>query len=156
MIEATATKANILEVMDVIQAELEVNPVLLITVKSANTGKWGMAQLWRVMMGKTAEFMAGRGVTMPLMNGVDGKPFGERAFNAEDAHLLFTHLHGGVDKDGLRLSWSKAGRDGMRPATKAERYMMIEKHLAWAAERGLTLLVPRGSEFDELKKKAES
>ena len=61
----------------------------------------------------------------------------------------------GVDADGTRLSWSKKGRDGMRAATKGERFNALRQHEDWATEKGLQLFNPRGSEYDQLTKEQE-
>lgn len=123
--------------------------------QDANTGKWGMARLWRKWMWQTAEFMASRGVTMPLMITAEGKLYGERAFGPEDAHDLFTAQWLGVDKDGQRLSWSRQGRDGMRPATKGERFIAMLKHQDWAIEKGVNLFNPKESEFHTMQREQD-
>ena len=133
------TKNTLQKCFDELQAELETTPSLILSTQNADTGKWGMAKIWRAWMASTAEFMARNGCKMPLMISLDGQAYGERAFNADDAHLLFTHQHLGVDKDGTRLSWSQKGRDGMRAATKGERFHALQQHEIWASERGIIL-----------------
>jgi hypothetical protein len=147
------TKQNLQMFMREVERELDTTAVLLVSTQDAKTGKWGMAKLWRTWMQSTADWMAARGATMPLCL-KDGKPWGERAFNAEDAHELFTCQWLGLDADGTRLSWSKTGRDGMRAATKGERYHAMLKHECWASERGITLFVPRDSEYFDLRERA--
>ena len=132
-----------------IQKELVDNPVLLVSSQPQGVGKWGMARLWRAWMKTTADFMAVNGVTMPLMFDADGKPYGKRRFNAEDAHCLFTCQWIGVDEDGNRLSWAKSGNH--RKATKGERLNALRKHEAWALEKGIQLFVPRESEYSQLQ-----
>jgi hypothetical protein len=139
-----------------IEAEIAEHQFLLVSTQDPRTGKWGMARLWRSWMGSTATFMAGNGVTMPLMFDREGKPYGKREFNQDDAHELFTHQWLGVDSDGVRLSWSKAGRDGMRPATKGERFNALRCHESWATERGIRLFNPRDSEYRELQEQQEA
>jgi len=135
-----------------IEAELEKNPVLIVTTQTAGTGKWGMARLWRSWMTATAKYMAGNGVTMPLMIGAKGEFYGKRKFNGNDAHDLFTSQHLGVDAAGVRLSWAKKDHDGMRAATKGERFNAMFKHEIWATERGIILFKPRESEYNKLEK----
>lgn len=144
------TKHNLQDFMLEIQNELEEYPALIISTQQANTGKWGMARLWRAWMQSTADFMANNGITMPLMFKANGEPYGKRPFNAQDAHELFTRQHLGVDENGERLSWAKNGNQ--RKATKGERFNALQRHEAWASERGIILFKPRGSEYDQLEK----
>lgn len=144
------TKHNLHEFMNEIQSELDEYPALIVSTQQANTGKWGMARLWRAWMQSTADFMANNGVTMPLMFNRNGEPYGKRPFNAQDAHELFTRQHLGVDENGERLSWAKNGNQ--RKATKGERFNALQRHEAWASERGIILFKPRGSEYDQLEK----
>ena len=89
---------------------------------------------------------------MPLVIGSNGKNYGERQFSPDDAHELFTHQWLGCDADGMRLSWSKKGRDGMRPADKGQRFLAMLRHEEWALERGIMLFKPRDSELAELER----
>lgn len=146
------TKHNLQLFFDEIQIELEKNPVLVVAIQSAGTGKWGMSRLWRSWMATTADFMAKNGVAMPLMYSSEGCQYGKRPFNADDAHELFTRQHLGVDASGARLSWAKTKNNGMRVATKGERWNAMLKHQIWATERGITLFQPRDSEFERLSK----
>lgn len=145
------TRFNLQQLMAELDAELDDTAILLVTTQEPSIGKWTMTKLWRMWMASTAEFMAGNGVTMPLMIAEDGKHFGTRPFNQDDAHELFGNKWLGTDADGTRLSWSRAGRDGMRPATKGERYHAMQQHEAWASDRGITLFKPRGSEYNEVE-----
>jgi len=146
------TKYNREDFHNQIEAELEKNPVINVTTQIAGTGKWGMARLWRAWMTSTAKYMAGNGVTMPLMIGAKGEFYGKRKFNGQDAHELFTSQHLGVDAAGIRLSWAKKDHDGMRAATKGERFNAMFKHEIWATERGIILFKPRESEYQKLEK----
>jgi len=132
-----------------IQNELEEYPLLIVTTQQMNTGKWGMAKLWRAWMATTAEWMAKNGAKMPLTLDKNGNPYGSRPFSANDAHELFTRQHMGVDENGNRLSWAKSGNH--RKATKGERFNALQRHEAWASERGIILFKPRGSEYDQLE-----
>ncbi len=144
------TKHNLAPFFKDIQEELEINPVLIVTAQSASTGKWGLARLWRMWMGTTADWMAAKGCTQPLYIDPEGKYHGSRKFNAEDSHSLFTSLWLGTDENGLRLSWAKKAHDGMRAATKGERFGALRSHEEYATERGLILLKPRDSEYQKL------
>lgn len=145
------TRHNLKEFFELAQDELDKNPVIIVTTQTAGTGKWGMARFWRSWMTATAKYMAGNGVTMPLMIGAKGEYYGKRPFNGGDAHELFTCQHLGVDAKGIRLSWAKKDHDGMRAATKGERFNALFKHEAWATERGIILFKPRGSEYEKLE-----
>ena len=134
-----------------LQQELKDHKLVIVSTQPMNVGKWGMARLWRAWMKTTADFMANNGVTMPLMFDVNSKPYGSRPFNADDAHELFTRQHLGTDQDGNRLSWAKSGDH--RKATKAERFHAMQKHEAWASERGIILFKPRDSEYVEMENK---
>lgn len=145
------TQGNKRQVAKDILSELEKKGHLIVSTKSADTGKWGMARLWRAWMEKTAVWMAQNGATMPLMINSKGEWYGTRKFNKDDAHELFTHKFLGCDKYGNRLSWSKSGNKESRSATKGERYTAMLRHENWATERGIQLMVPRDSEYMKLK-----
>lgn len=136
--------------MDEVQKELEENDLLVASLQPAKTGKWGMARLWRAWMAATADFMAKQGVKMPLMVNDKGEVYGWRAFNAQDAHELFTRQWLGVDEKGIRLSWAKSGDH--RKATKGERFNALRKHENWCIEKGIVLFKPRGSEYEQMEK----
>lgn len=87
---------------------------------------------------------------MPLAVRASGELYGQRPFNADDAHELFTMQLLGCDADGTRLSWAKSPHDGMRVATKGERIHAMQRMEAWATERGIVLLNPRDSEYRQL------
>lgn len=146
------THGNLAQFIKDLQSELGESNSLIVTTQNPDTGKWGMARLWRTWMMSTGLWMAERGSIMPLMIKLDGTWFGERPFSPDDAHELFTHTWLGVDEDGNRLSWSKSGRDGMRPATKGERFIAMQRHEAWALEKGIILVKPRDSEYSRLEK----
>lgn len=119
------------------------NKPLIVEIIGNETGKWGMARLWRKWMSDTADWMAWQGATMPLAVKPDGTLWGSRPFNANDAHELFCAQWLGVGADGKRLSWAKQAHDGMRPATKAERFFAMLRHEEWCSERGIQLFNPR-------------
>lgn len=150
MKDFSLTRQNLEGFFNEIQDELEVTPLMVVTTQSGDTGKWGMAKLWRSWMSTTATFMAANGCTMPLMISDQGSHYGNRPFNSDDAHLLFTHQWLGVDSEGERLSWSRGGRDGMRAATKGERFNALRKHEEFCVERGIRIFNPRDSEYNKL------
>jgi len=133
------------ELLEMVQREKAV----IVEVKPVVIGKWSMTRLWRKWMQQTAGFMAANGVTMPLYIDSKGKHHGSRPFSAQDAHELFTDKWLGT-VNGKRLSWAKQAHDGMRPATKGERLLAMQKHEAWATQHGITLLNPRESEYRTL------
>jgi hypothetical protein len=147
------TNNTLQDLVNELQKELSDNPCISVSTNlERNQGKWGMAKLWRVWMKSTGDFMAAHGATMPLMITEKGEHYGTREFSEADAHELFTAQWLGVDAQGLRLSWSKKGRDGMRPADKGERFNALRKHEIWALEKGIVLINPRNSEYFELSK----
>lgn len=127
------------------------HPVMLVTAKDATTGNWSMSRLWRAWMKTTADFMAFNGCTMPLMISAKGEPYGSRKFDENDAHELFTSRWLGTDENGKRLSWSRSGRDDMRPATKGERFHALQQHEQWAIEKGIILINPIDSEYRKME-----
>ena len=151
MSEQVVTAHNLMKFMDELQTELESEPVLLVTTKTGKIGKWGMARVWRAWMSDTAKWMAKNGATMPLYVKSDGSVYGNRPFNKDDAHELFTSQWLGVDKNGDRLSWAKRAHDGMRVATKGERFLAMQRHEQYATERGILLFNPRDSEYQQIK-----
>lgn len=143
---------NLQEFMTDLQKELIDSPVMIVSTQSANTGKWKMSKLWRAWMATTADFMAEQGCTMPLMIKPDGTTYGKKPFDKDDAHDLFTYRWLGTDENGKRLSWAKKSDGDNRVATKGERYSAMLKHEVWASDKGVILLQPRDSEFEQLNK----
>ncbi len=140
---------NLEAFIEEIQKELSEGKILIVNSQPAGVGKWGMARVWRAWMATTAKFMSQNGVTMPLMFDKNGKPYGSRPFNADDAHELFTRQHLGVDENDIRLSWAKSGNQ--RKATKGERFNALRKHEIWCSDRGIILFKPRDSEYEKLE-----
>lgn len=122
-----------------------------VSINERNIGKWSLSRLWRAWMSDIAKWMSANGATMPLVIGANGEFSGSRAFNADDAHELFSIMTLGTDKDGNRLSWSKSGRDGCRPASKGERVLAMQRVEAWASERAIKLLNPADSELRKIE-----
>lgn len=130
---------------------LESGKLYDVSINERNIGKWSLSRLWRAWMSDIAKWMSANGATMPLVIGANGEFSGQRAFNADDAHELFSVMTLGTDKDGNRLSWSKSGRDGCRPASKGERVLAMQRVEAWASSRGIKLLNPNDSDYFRLK-----
>lgn len=130
---------------------LESGKLYDVSINERNIGKWSLSRLWRAWMSDIAKWMSANGATMPLVIGANGEHSGSRAFNADDAHELFSVMTLGTDKDGNRLSWSKSGRDGCRPASKGERVLAMQRVEAWSSERGIKLLNPADSELRKIE-----
>lgn len=130
---------------------LESGKLYDVSINERNIGKWSLSRLWRAWMSDIAKWMSANGATMPLVIGANGESSGTRAFNADDAHELFSVMTLGTDKDGNRLSWSKSGRDGCRPASKGERVLAMQRVEAWASERAIKLLNPADSELRKIE-----
>ena len=142
------TKGSYFDFIVEINKEVTLGHTLYVsTSNEVNTGRWGMAKLWRAWMKNVADYMAAQGATMPLIMAPGGSVHGKRPFNAEDCHQLMTVKFIGQDENGNRLSWSRNGRDGMRPADKGERFHAMQKLDAWATEKGITLYRPQDSEY---------
>ena len=139
---------NIDQYFEELVKEIDEHKLVICSSQPANTGKWGMARLWRAWMATTADFMANNGVTMPLMINDKGEAYSNRPFDANDAHELFTRQHLGVDESGIRLSWAKSGEQ--RKATRGERFNALRRHEIWSSEKGITLFKPRESEYNKL------
>lgn len=149
------SKHNIDEFWQLMLSELEDKKVVVVDTRDPRIGRWSMTRLWRSWVSTIGQWMADNGATMPLTL-KDGEPYGSRPFNAEDAHQLFTYKLLGEDEKGNRLSWSKSGRDGMRPATKEERLHAMNRLEQWATERGIKLMNPReNNEYQELMREQE-
>jgi hypothetical protein len=144
------SKHNIDELFSILSNELNESPVIVVSSQDAGTGKWGMSRLWYMWMSQTAEWMVERGAKMPLFLNPDGTYRATRLFNEDDAHELFTSKYLFLDAYGTRLSWARKAHNGMRPATKAERWLAMLKHDQWATEKGILLFHPRDSEYQQL------
>ena len=116
------------------------------TYTTGERNSWPMKKTWRMWMSETAKWMAANGAKMPLVIKADGSVFGSREFNAEDAHELWVKTWLGVDADGER--YKTASGD------KGQMLLMMDKHLQWAAERGLSLTIPKDGEYAKLSREA--
>lgn len=145
------TKETAVKTLQEAISGLESGKLYDVSINERNIGKWTLTRLWRAWMSDIAKWMSANGATMPLVIGANGEFSGQRAFNADDAHELFTVMTLGTDKDGNRLSWSKSGRDGCRPASKGERVLAMQRVEAWASERAIKLLNPADSELRKIE-----
>ena len=146
--EYQLTKHNLEEVFNALQDELKQGSYLILEVKNPSIGKWGMARLWRSWMKSTADYMALNGAIMPHYQTIKGEIVGTRPFDANDAHELFTSRYLS-DANGNRLSWGKTS-DDKRVATKGERFNALRLHEEWALPKGVKLLHPKDSEYEQL------
>lgn len=105
---------------------------------------WPMKKTWRMWMTETAKWMASRGASMPLVIKADGSMHGKREFTAQDAHELWVSTWLGVDASGERYKTATGDKGNM--------LHMMDKHLHWAAERGLCLTIPKDGEYQKLSK----
>ena len=151
MSDYVITSANVDEVFQAIKNQLLDEPALAVSVKNPRVGNWSMSRLWRAWMTTTAEFMAARGVTVDIKNS-EGRIIESLPFDADCAHQLFTKAWLGTDEHGVRLSWSRTGRDGMRSADVGERLHAMRQHEAWSLEKGIDLPQPRDSEYRDLQR----
>lgn len=129
---------------------------LVVRRKESGTGSTPMLRTWRKWMAETAQYMAASGCSMPGYIDRRGEPHGRRPFNADDAHELFTMRWLGSDEKGNRYSWKMRDNSGeVTPAPKSKRLYAMDKHLAFATERGIKLTVPREGEYAELSRRQE-
>lgn len=150
MADYEITKATARKTLSEAISGLEDGKTYDVSINERSIGKWSLSRLWRAWMSDISKWMADNGATMPLVVAANGRFAGSRQFNADDCHEMFTVMTLGTDKDGHRLSWSKAGRDGSRPASKGERLLAMQRVEAWASERGIKLMNPRDSEYHNL------
>lgn len=123
--------------------------------KSQNVGTETMLRTWRGWMTQIAEYMSANGATMPLWS-KNGEPYGQRPFNAEDAHEAFTKLFLGCDDNEQRYSWSLCKKGKSNQAPKSKRLYAMEKMQAWALNKGIVLKTKENSEYFRLQRKQES
>jgi len=124
--------------------------VVEVEFKSSKKPSQSMRALFRVWMAETAKFMADNGVTMPLYHRANGEACGIRPFDKNDAYELFMRTWGGLDDNGERVSSSDKSGD------KGRMLHIMDSHLAWAVEKGLSLTVPRDCEYDRLDRERNS
>ena len=117
------------------------------TFTTGEKNSWPMKKTWRMWMSETAAWMAERGATMPLVVRADGSFSGSRKFTPEDAHELWVRTWLGVDENGDRY---KTASDD-----KAQMLHMMNRHVQWAAERGLSLTIPKDGEYKKLNERQE-
>lgn len=112
------------------------------TWTTGEKNSWPMKKTWRMWMSETAKWMAERGATMPLLVNAQGVAYKSRPFDANDAHELFVRQYLGVNEDGERY---KTATDD-----KAQMLHMMNLHIQWTAERGLSLTIPKEGEYMKL------
>lgn len=138
------TKGSLRNLLNLMLDMLKVDEVLTVTVeKFKEPIRPTQRKLWRVWMSETSKVMAERGVKSPVVNS-NGKTLFSRPISPDDCHEMFMSLWGGLDNNGERESSSdKNGKKG-------EMQLIMDKHLAFCAERGIVLSVPKDSEYSEL------
>jgi len=149
------TRGNLNHFQLLLEKTLTNHYSLIVNTSSPNTGNWSMARLWRLWMDNTSRHMAASGCRMPFYITPTGQNYGTRLFDHNDAHELFTATHLGVDANGKRLSWARQSHDDMRSADQGERIHAMQQHEAFASERGITLTIPRDSEYMRLKQQQD-
>lgn len=132
-------------------AHIQVGQSFEIDMPSASTGTVPMLRTWRMWMSTIADHMAKRGSVMPIWPGCPEA--GSRPFSADDAHESFTHLMLGCDASGNRYSWSISKNHNTAP--KSLRLYAMDKLISWAFNEGITLKIPRNSEYSNLKEQQD-
>lgn len=102
-----------------------------------------MKGTWRMWMKETAKWMSDNGATMPLYYRPNGEPYGKRPFNEQDAHEAFMRTWGGVNANG--------DRQHQEAAEKGLMLHIMDRHLMWAIEKGISLTIPADGEYMKLK-----
>lgn len=121
-----------------------------------STGTWPMLKTWRKWCSEVALHMASGGAWMPLFpNCVNGESKGKRPFNADDAHISFTHMFLGSNDDGVRYSWGLSKKDNIEVAPKSRRLYAMDKMVEWCAREGIKITIPNNSEFRKLMEDQE-
>ncbi|MDP1931930.1 MAG: hypothetical protein Q8L60_10780 [Gammaproteobacteria bacterium] len=129
--------------------KLPLGAVMRCELKNESTGTIPMLRTWRGWMGETARHMAAAGCTMPLYIDSNGVAHGKRPFRGDDAHDLFTSMWLGCDENGNRYSWSISSNPELTVAPMSKRLYAMDKHVAWCAERGIKITIPRTGEYAE-------
>lgn len=150
------TISNLPILISEILTALNEGKALKVDIKLDAIGKWSMSRLWYSWMASTADYMAARGCVMPTLILEDGKWLGERKFNSNDAHELFTISYLGQDESGNRYSWGKSKESDKPQADISLRVYAMQSHKVYMDERGIKYMNPRDSEFDKLMKHYEN
>ena len=107
-----------------------------------------MNRLWRgKWMYETAEWMNNQGVKIEIKNS-KGDVIHTRPVEHSDAHEMFVMHWLGFDDKGLR--------ELTRDMQKGRMLYMMDKHSAWAIEKGLLLTYPSDSEYNKLQEQQNS
>ena len=125
--------------------------VFSVAISEKDPGSIAMLRTWHGWMGETAVFMQLHGCRMPHYVDSKGVPHGTRPFNADDSHELFTHQYLGSDENGIRKSWVMSKSGDTIQASIGDRLWAMDQHMAYCAERGIKLTIPRKSEYWKLK-----
>jgi len=137
-------QAKLIDIRDSCDCSLQIS-----VTKSNGTGKWGLSRLWRMWVKVASDWMADNGATMPLLIDRQGNFHGSRRFSAQDGHDLFCSYFLGLDEGGRRLSWVRS--EGENVASKAQRYVALQKLEQWCLQKGIKLPQPRESEYFKMK-----
>jgi hypothetical protein len=129
--------------------------ILKLKVADTDVGSLSMSKTWRMWMAEVATHMCHMGCSMPLYYDGDGNPHGERRFNKNDAHELFTSKFLGSNNAGDRLSWQMDSDGGASVATREQRLFAMDKLDTWAAERGIRITIPRLGAYAEYREMQE-
>lgn len=137
---------------EAIELILDEGKEVKVVVTKKNNGTIPMLKTWRMWMATVADWMANNGATMPLCLDKEGKVYGSRPFEAEDAHELFCFQFMPVE-NGVRKSWAiNSDKNGNKvAATIGEKLHAMERMQQWAVERGINLYAEENSEFMKTK-----
>lgn len=142
------TKNKAKQFAELVMTHAEERKIMIYEIKSqADLNTAPMKRTWRMWMRETANWMAANGAVMPLMIKRDGTNHGSRPFNEQDAHELFTRQYLGVDASGERYKTATGDKGTM--------LSMMDRHLAWSTEKGISLTVPSDGEFQRLREETE-
>lgn len=118
-------------------------------VDENDAGTKSMLDTWWMWMHETAVGMNAYGCRQPLYVDDAGVSHGTRPLEAADCHHLFTSLWLGANAAGARFSWRLRGvpEPGTVRAPRDLRLHAMDHHVAWCAERGIVLTIPRKGEY---------
>lgn len=120
---------------------------LRFTATNKATRTTSMNKLWRgKWMYETADWMNDQGARIEIKNS-KGEVISSRPVKHTDAHEMFVMHWLGCDDKGLR--------ELTREMQKGRMLYLMEKHSAWAIEKGLLLTYPSDSEYNKLKQETE-
>jgi len=122
-------------------------------VKEKQIGSMNMHSLFMIWMRETSAWMAAHGGQLEVTK--DGKGTGVFVpFDENTCRRYFTSFWVGTPSEGSHYSWARskdaAEKEGGVMMDKGQRFHCMEKHEAWAVDRGIKLTVPVKSEYREL------